>query len=253
MVKPVQSVVRAMSVLAAFDRDHPQMTLAEVAQRTELSRGTAHRLLATLEHLGYLRSHDGTYALTYRILGIGSGYLASQPLAKISQHVLASLGAEVDEHCSVGIVDSDTVLVIAASPVQRQIALVTRVGSRLPLDSSATGRALFAEDDADLLNARINALSLSNDAKAVLHAEGTASASRGYSTADQTLESGVTAIGAPIRNPEGQIVASLAIASPSWRYQDTPLASYAADALLRAAAEIQLGLGVTEPVPAPNA
>ena len=60
----VQSLARGLAVIAAFDAEHPSMTLSEVARRTELSRAAARRFLLTLEHLGYVRSDGRDFALT---------------------------------------------------------------------------------------------------------------------------------------------------------------------------------------------
>ncbi len=39
-------------MLECFDAQHDAMTLAEIAGRIELTRGSTRRLLLTLEHLG---------------------------------------------------------------------------------------------------------------------------------------------------------------------------------------------------------
>ena len=54
----VQSLARGLAVIRAFDTDHADMTLTEVAARTGLTRATARRFLHTLVELGYVRT-DG--------------------------------------------------------------------------------------------------------------------------------------------------------------------------------------------------
>lgn len=242
MVNPVQSVVRAMAVLETFDAENTQLTVADVAERTGLARGTAHRLLTTLEGLGYIHGTNGVYQLTFRVLGIGGGYLASQALPSIAQQVCQRLSDRVDEHCSAGVLDGNSVLVVAASPVQRTIALQTRIGSRLPLATSATGRALFAERSKEVLTARTEALELTSGERSILVNEGQAAAERGYSLAEETLEVGVCAIGAPIHNSSGHIVAGLAVASMSARYADRSFVNAVKTPLLESVAEIEQGL-----------
>src|SRR6201982_3907189 len=48
----VQSLERGLSVIRAFDADHPKLTLSEVATSTGLSRAGARRVLRTLVPLG---------------------------------------------------------------------------------------------------------------------------------------------------------------------------------------------------------
>src|SRR5580700_6892102 len=59
----VQSLERGLSVIRAFDADHPRLTLSEVAAATGLSRAAARRFLHTLVQLGYMRSDGSRFAL----------------------------------------------------------------------------------------------------------------------------------------------------------------------------------------------
>ena len=56
----VQSLARGLAVLTAFDADHRELTLADVARRTDLSRAAARRFLLTLGDLGFVRT-DGKH------------------------------------------------------------------------------------------------------------------------------------------------------------------------------------------------
>src|ERR1700759_4599223 len=56
----VQSAGKVFAVLRAFDVDHPELTISEVAGRTGLDRGTTFRLIHTLISLGYLTSVPNT-------------------------------------------------------------------------------------------------------------------------------------------------------------------------------------------------
>src|SRR4051812_36281227 len=86
----VQSLERGMSVLLAFDAEHPNPTLAELAQLTGLSRPAVRRFLITLERMGYVRGSAGRWALTPRVLAIGQHYTESHALIEIAQpHLLA--------------------------------------------------------------------------------------------------------------------------------------------------------------------
>ena len=57
----VQSLERGLAVLRAFDRDHPSLTLSDVARLTHLTRATARRLLHTLVALGYASPDHTAY------------------------------------------------------------------------------------------------------------------------------------------------------------------------------------------------
>ena len=50
----LSTLARGISVLRSFTKEHPEMTLSEVAAATELSPAVARRCLNTLVDLGYV-------------------------------------------------------------------------------------------------------------------------------------------------------------------------------------------------------
>ena len=70
-VHHVQSLERGLAVIAAFDAEHRELTLTDVAERTDLSRSAVRRFLLTLTDLGYARRNDRLFSLTPRVLDLG--------------------------------------------------------------------------------------------------------------------------------------------------------------------------------------
>ena len=68
----VEALARGLEVLKCFGTTAMELTVSDVAARTELARPTARRLLLTLEQLGYVRSADGVFSLTTRVLELGT-------------------------------------------------------------------------------------------------------------------------------------------------------------------------------------
>lgn len=60
----IESLARGLTVITAFGEDRAELNLTEVAQATGLARATARRALITLEHLGYVSTHDRVFSLT---------------------------------------------------------------------------------------------------------------------------------------------------------------------------------------------
>ena len=59
----IQSLERGLSVIRAFEAEHPKLSLSEVAVRTGLSRAAARRFLHTLVDLGYMRADGSQFSL----------------------------------------------------------------------------------------------------------------------------------------------------------------------------------------------
>jgi IclR family pca regulon transcriptional regulator len=88
----VQSLERGLAVMQVFSREHPRLTLADVARLSGLTRATARRVLLTLEHLGYARSNGRGFELTPKVLDIGYAYLSSLDLAATAEPAMEANG-----------------------------------------------------------------------------------------------------------------------------------------------------------------
>ena len=60
----VQSLARGLSVIRAFDTDHSEMTLSDIARRTSLTRATSRRFLLTLVELGYVKTDGRLFTIS---------------------------------------------------------------------------------------------------------------------------------------------------------------------------------------------
>lgn len=72
------TLAKGLTVLAAFGRQRPAMTLSEAADVAGLSRATARRVLRTLAQLGYVAQDGRAFTLTSRVLELGFAYLSGQ-------------------------------------------------------------------------------------------------------------------------------------------------------------------------------
>ena len=125
---PVQSLVRGLAVIRAFDAEHPELTLSEVARGAGITRAAAGRFLRTLEELGYVRASAGSangsgvgriFALTPRVLELGFSYLSALSIPEIVQPHLERLSREVDESVSAAVLDGADIVYIARVPTRR--------------------------------------------------------------------------------------------------------------------------------------
>ena len=80
-----------MAVIQVFSRDHPALTLSEVARLTGFTRATCRRILLTLEKLGHVRSDGRSFMLTPRVLTLGWAYLTSLNLSELAQPLMEDL------------------------------------------------------------------------------------------------------------------------------------------------------------------
>ena len=80
----LESLERGLRVLALFGTDGVhQFTMAEVAERLDITRASAMRVLGTLESLGFIHATGRSFRLGVRVLDLGYAYLSSLGLAPV--------------------------------------------------------------------------------------------------------------------------------------------------------------------------
>ncbi|HZP52247.1 IclR family transcriptional regulator domain-containing protein [Actinocrinis sp.] len=215
----VQSLDRGLAVIRAFDAEHPELTLSEVARATGLTRAAARRFLLTLVELGYVRTDGRLFALRPKILELGYAYLSSLSLPEIALPHLEQLVERVHESSSVSVLDGDEVVYVARVPTKRIMTVSISVGTRFPAYATSMGRVLLAWRSAEWLDGYLASASLRAltahtlaDPKS-LRAELAAVRERGWAMADQELEEGLRSVAAPIRDQSGQVVAAINVAT----------------------------------------
>ena len=79
----VAGLDKGLQVIEAFDQERSRLTIAEVAERTGLTRAAARRYLLTLTALGYMRHENKQFSLTPKVLRPGTEGLSDQSLTRI--------------------------------------------------------------------------------------------------------------------------------------------------------------------------
>jgi IclR family pca regulon transcriptional regulator len=241
----VQSLERGLAVIRAFDAEHAELTLSEVAASTGVTRAAARRFLLTLAELGYVRSEGRYFSLTARVLELGYAYLSSLSLPEVAESHLEALVAEVNESSSVSVLDGDDVVYVARVPTSRIMTVVISVGTRFPAYATSMGRVLLAglpepELDAYLGRVRLEPLTTRTVSSVVaLRAELGKVRTQGYALVNQELEDGLRAIAAPVRDRTGRVIAALNVSAHASRTSLEAMRRDLLPPLLKTAARIE--------------
>ncbi|GAA4571069.1 IclR family transcriptional regulator [Planotetraspora kaengkrachanensis] len=247
----VQSLARGLSVIRAFDATSPELTLSDVARKTDMTRAAARRFLLTLVGLGYVRTDGRLFSLSPRVLELGYAYLSSLSLPEVALPHLERLVAEVHESASVSVLDDGDVVYVARVPTARIMRVTIAIGTRFPAHCTSLGRVLLAwltpeEIDAALERSPLERLTpRTTTSPAALRAELDRVRGQGWAMVDQELEEGLRSIAAPIRDRGGRVVAAVNVSSHASR---TTLESVRRDLLpplLATAARIEADLQAT--------
>lgn len=211
----VEALARGIDVLTAFSPSHVEMTVSDVADRTGLARPTARRLLLTLEDLGYVRSTAGSYALTAKVLDIGTAVIAAQDSWDLARPHMRDLVEYTQESSSMAVLDGCDIVYSARVAVPKIIALRVNIGTRFPAVAASMGKVLLADLTIDELDIALATSSLSpviprvNPSRAELESELAEVRDKGWALADEILSLGVRSVAAPVRGPDGRVAAAL--------------------------------------------
>ncbi len=211
----VQSLERGLAVIRAFDAEHRELALSDVARSTGLTRAAARRFLLTLVKLGYVNYSQGRFSLRPRVLELGYAYLSSLSLPEVSLPHMEALVAQVNESCSISVLDDTDVVYVARVPTRRIMSITLAVGTRLPAFVTSMGRVLLAglaEDELEERLARIEIVPLTsrtvNDKDALRTILATVRR-QGYAATDQELEEGLRSVAVPLHSSSGAVIAAL--------------------------------------------
>ncbi|WP_062464135.1 IclR family transcriptional regulator domain-containing protein [Demequina soli] len=219
----VQSLVRGIAVIRAFDGAHPTLTLSEVAARADIPRAAAGRFLRTLEQLGYVRADARRFTLTPRVLELGFGYLSALTVPEVLQPHLEALSRDVDESVSAAVLDGTGIVYVGRAPTRRIMSVAIAVGTRFPAYATSMGRVLLAALPAAERDAVIAATDLAPlTARTLvdpgeLRAELARVADQGYAVVDGELEDGVRSVAVPVHGRAGDVVAAVNVSASAAR------------------------------------
>lgn len=148
----IQSLEIGLSVLDVLIDRHEPMMLKDIAEAMQMHPAKSHRYLVSLIRKNYVRKlDDGRYGLGDRV-----NALAALGHTELSQNnLLARLTQVANEikdtlNCGVQIAKwfSEGPIIIQSVEPDSPISIITRIGSRMPLTTSATGQ-LFASYQSD--------------------------------------------------------------------------------------------------------
>lgn len=225
-VPRVQSVERAFALLEVLAAAGGRLPLSELAERSGLPLGTAHRLLATLGAHRYVHQDgDRQYALGAALLPLG--HAATRMLAGWAVPCLAELAEVTGESANLAVLEDGHVVYVAQVPGRHRMRMFTEVGRRVLPHGTAVGKVLLAWRDPDAVLDLLGRLGLpAHTANTLTTPEAFTAAlavvrRQGWGVDDEEEELGVRCVAVPV-GPGGRAVAAISVSGPASRLAVTP-------------------------------
>jgi DNA-binding IclR family transcriptional regulator len=145
----VTALARGLEVLSAFRSRDRLLGNQELARRSGLPKSTISRLTYTLTKLGYLEhAQDGSGAAGYRlgsgVLALGSTMLARMDMRAVARPLMQELADQSQAMVSLGMRDRLSMIYVENCRSESALTLSLDVGSRIPVATTAMGRAYLA-------------------------------------------------------------------------------------------------------------
>ena len=204
----VQSLEIGLSILdVLIDRNEPMM-LKDIAEAMQMHPAKCHRYMVSLIRKTYARQlSDGRYGLGLRANTLGHSKVNSNNILER----LTQAANEIKDtlNCGVQIAKwfTEGPIIIQSVEPDSPISIITRIGSRMPLTTSATGQ-LFASYQSDKIIQPLVMTEWQTDSKAVIaekwqnfsHLQASIR-TQGYATVTGDMVMGINAITIPVILP----------------------------------------------------
>ncbi|MDP9095465.1 MAG: IclR family transcriptional regulator [Pseudomonadota bacterium] len=141
----VTALARGLRILGCFHPTRPSLSVTEIAAELGLPQPTAWRLCQTMLSLGYLAPTDaGRLRPALAVLRLGYATLSELPLAELVRPYLQDLADEMGGAAGMAVPDGHDMRFVQRCESTSQLVLNLRIGSRVPVATSAMGWAYLA-------------------------------------------------------------------------------------------------------------
>lgn len=224
------------------------ITLSDLATRTEMPPSSTHRILSTLQKHGFVDFDETTqeWMIGIEAFRIGNSYLLRTNLVEAARKTLRRLMEETGETANLGIADDGDVVFVDQVETQNPIRAFFRPGTRGHMHSSGIGKSLLA----DMPRREVEKIITEKGQPGFTPRTLTSSEEliddlrktrkRGWSIDDEERYSGMRCVASNIYNTFGEAIAGISVSGPAVRFPDSviaelgPKVKQAADEVTRA-------------------
>jgi IclR family acetate operon transcriptional repressor len=240
----IQSLDRGLAILEAVAASAEPVPLKQLTTLIGIDRSSVFRLANTLRQRRYLANPKGSndYILGPTAWRLSRRYGRSV-LGTFFRPFLQQLTATLEETSHFAVREGDQAFFIDHHlPTGQVVSVAGQTGEFAPLHCTAHGKALLADFDLEALRGLLGRTPLHGYTRSTITSlTGLARVCRrvradGFALDDGEYIEDVRCVAAPIRDPQGEVVASVGISSPVTRLRDHRISGAAAEVMAAARA-----------------
>lgn len=137
---------KGLDILELLSASDSALSMPMIAAELNRSKGEIFRMATVLENRGYIRRVESSdrFVVTNRLFELGMQNPPIRNLIEIASPLMHELAISVDQSCHLAVASGDQIVVIYGTEATGYVSFAVRIGHRLPLLQSASGRTLLA-------------------------------------------------------------------------------------------------------------
>ena len=220
------STMRSLGLLSLLAKEGRALSLADLAMRLALPKGTTHRICSQLLASGFLvRDVDErSFTVGPALRQLALDTLNHGVVRGLRHEVLAELVEKVGETCNFTSVDGTQVIYLDRVEARWPLRLTLDVGSQVPMHCTASGKLFLAhmpKVQRDNLIEQLPRKRMTRNtlvSAAELRAECERIAEQGYACDREEFIAGLVALAVPVPGADGSHRAAIAVHGPVARF-----------------------------------
>jgi len=227
-ISPSRGAARILTILDFLLEKGGDVKFGELVTGLGIPQSTAYELVRIMTAMGYLEQGREKTALSLgrKVYELGMIYRSKVDLLKDGEEVAHELSRELGETVQLSVLDHDRMLVLLKEEGTRTLRIISKIGSRVPVNWAAAGRLLISDMSDDELKQWL-------PDKISPSPTGTASEdvvelikqirlfrSRGYGIEIGEANEHAGCVAAPVLDRNGHCIAAISVAAPEFRLSE---------------------------------
>ena len=243
----IKSVVKALAALEHLSRSGKPQSLTDIAHAVGIPAGSASRYVRTLLDLGYVDQDPLTrkYHLSTQAFKLGAHLLGGMDLRSRILPYMVDMTDKWNVTSQCAILDGTEIVYIERIKALNVVNLDLAVGSHLPVDCTALGRAILAFSDPEEVKSLVERIVFVRHTphtitdKTEFFKELARIRQRGFAINTEELALGLETLAAPIYHGD-KVEAAYGVSYPIYRFDNEEQRQPLTAALLEAASQISI-------------
>jgi DNA-binding IclR family transcriptional regulator len=220
-----RSVRRALEMFEFLLQRGEPATVGEIVSELQIPKSTAYELVRTLSEAGYLEpaGRGAGLFLGRKLFELGMAYRGQVDLLRDGSQIVEELRDASGETVQLSVLENDMMLVLLKEEGSHSIRIISRVGSRVPVNWAAAGRLLVSDLDDSTLGALLKrSVRQSPTGRSVtdipkLMQQIRKFRKQGYATELNEANEHAGCVAAPVIDGSGRCIAAISIVVPEHR------------------------------------